>query len=293
MRGIDLISQRVMPALVLAVLLLTLACTGSELGSSSDSVSTGPFTDERGGSVGATTVAAESSNPAPNVVSGDVSDSHWGIEAGPEGQVLWGGFAMPAAVETIRFASLAEIVNSSTVVVLAEAVGRGPSLELGGDPRVPADKSIVSSIEVRVLEVLAGSDSIAPGSTLTITGLNVPHGRDPASAPAVLFLVHHRDPRWLDEPDPSRIDDPIDRAALTERLLLWRDYSRDKYRLVNSKGVFVNRDGMTWSPTSSDDPVVVEVSSVPWSQFATRVEEVSGRPELGRFDHTLTCCDAP
>ncbi len=208
----------------------------------------------------------------------------------------WSGFALPTgAVETEHFTDLGVFVNSATVVLLGRILGPGPSLTLPGDPGVPEDVSTVPSVRVEVLAVLAGE--LVPGSgtqVVTITGLRVPEG-GPSAAPAILFLRHHQDRRYLREPDPATITDPAERAALVAQLEAWRAFSRDKYHLVNTQGVLTAAGGVTVAPARPDaaaDPLLASLVGRPFAEVEAAIRAVAGRPELAAPGPGV-CCEPP
>ncbi len=224
---------------------------------------------------------------SPAGMAGSTIESAGDIEAA---LAYWAGFGVEGAIELLQFESLGQITNSSTVVVKVRAVGPGPELTLHGDPSVPEDVFTIRSLKVEVLEVLSGSLS---ESVITITGLSVPEG-EPVEAPAVLFLRHHQDPLYLDPPDPAAVDDPESRQALIEQLAVWNEFTKDKYYLTNSQGVFVEGARGVEDPALSEGTpmaVSVEVAGLTMSQFRAAVREVAGHPEL-RITHGV-CCDSP
>jgi len=223
------------------------------------------------------------------------------VPAGPAratgSAAAWSGFALPAgAVEMEHFTDLGVFVNSATVVLLGRILGPGPTVTLSGDPGVPEDVSTVPSVRVEVLDVLAGE--LVPGSgtqVVTITGLRVPEG-GPSPEPGILFLRHHRDPRYLpEEPDLATIADPAERAALVAQRSAWRAFSRDKYHLVNTQGVLTASGGVTVAPARPDaaaDPLLASLVGRPFAEVEAAIRAVAGRPELAAPGSGV-CCEPP
>jgi len=210
-----------------------------------------------------------------------------------DGASYWAGFGVPGAIEIEIYENLARFVNSSTVVAVVQALGPGPQITLHGDPKVPEDVYTITSLQVRVLEVLSGE--LTSGQEITITGLRAPVG-PPSAAPAILFLRHHRDPRYLREPDPSQVADPVDRQALIEMLEVWREFSADKYQVVNSQGVFVAAGERIANPirhTRAPDSLVSELSLLSFAELKEAIRSVAGHPELASKPGDFICCEPP
>ncbi len=287
--------RKLIPAVGLALAGLLASCT---LGSSAEIA--GPVvgvTEEAGagpaaGSAADGTQRIAESSTRPTPLPGESGGASGGVIG--DGRAYWSGFALRGALEWPLYYDLGELVNSSTAVVLARALGPGPTLEMGGDPYVPEDVQVIRSLRVGVLEVLAG-ELPEPQGELIVAGLAVPKGA-PSSAPAVLFLRHLQDPRFrVPTVDPATLEDPVEREALATQQALWEEWTVDKYSLVNTQGVvaFDARDRAVMAARPDGGPLVELIEGRTFDELVRDIRRVADRPELAVYPGERVCCEPP
>jgi hypothetical protein len=152
-----------------------------------------------------------------------------------------------AALEAETFVSLDDIAARSSAVVVARIVGPRPNREVRGD--ADGDVLSLSSVELEVLEYLAGTRTLEAGERLLLEPM-LPMPEVAADTVWVMFLRSKEDD-VQGRPNPEAL--PVEAG-------IWRQ--------VNSQGLFIDRgDGLVvnpvkaaevWAQVESPDQSLVE-----------------------------------
>jgi len=190
---------------------------------------------------------------------------------------FWAPLRMTGAFEMYRFQTLEELADSATIVVVAAAVGTGPSATIGGDPD-NNEATTTRSLIVEVLEVirtrteLLGIPTPEPGERITVIVDHSP-GTELSSDPVLLFLQAPDDDRLYYQIPPEEIA-PEYREYYAQTLEAWEAFRAGKYMFLNSQSLLVGDAQSTVSPWMPGNVDLLSVSSVPIAEIAERIRSM-------------------
>jgi hypothetical protein len=185
---------------------------------------------------------------------------------------------MTGAFEIFRFRTLEELADSATVVVVAVAVGAGPSATIGGDPdnnEVTTTRSLIVEVKevVRSRTGLLGIHTPDLGEHITVIMDHAPQTELPPT-PVLLFLQAPNDNRFYYQIPPEEIA-PEYREYYTQTLEAWEAFRASKYMFLNSQSLLVGDAHTTVSPWM---PANVDLLSISGTPIAEIVELIRSMP---------------